>query len=370
MENPSNPEDPLQKLRAELEAARAENERLKARAAAKKAGAVKAKPPPKAVKEAKEPKQEKAAKAPRAARVAKEAKEPKPAAKSKAARTLSRKSPDRAERAAKGKSGQPAKARRKGQQEEARQAAGAEAEVEEPLPRRASGKPHYLVVVESPAKAKTIKKYLGSGYTVKASVGHLKDLPKSKMGVDIEHGFQPEYHVIKTKEKVLHELKRQAQVADKVFLATDPDREGEAIAWHIAEEMNHPETFRVMFNEITEKAVKAAFKDPGRIDQKRVDAQQARRVLDRLVGYKISPLLWEKIRRGLSAGRVQSVAVRLICEREQEIRAFVPQEYWSLHAYLAAALPPEFVATLREKDGQKLVPSTGAETQAIVAELE
>jgi DNA topoisomerase I len=229
-----------------------------------------------------------------------------------------------------------------------------------------------LVVVESPTKVKTIQKYLERGFLVKASLGHLKDLPKSKLGIDVKKSFAPQYVPVRTKMKTLEDLKKVGRRAKALYVATDPDREGEAIGWHIAQELALPpeRVYRVLFNEITEKAVKAAFKSPGRIDQKRVDAQQARRVLDRLVGYKISPLLWERVRRGLSAGRVQSVAVRLICEREREIRAFVPQEYWSLHAYLAAAVPPEFVATLRERDGEKLVPSTEAETRAIVAELE
>jgi DNA topoisomerase I len=229
-----------------------------------------------------------------------------------------------------------------------------------------------LVVVESPTKVKTIQKYLDRGYVVKASLGHLKDLPKSKLGIDVKKSFAPQYVPVRAKAKTLEDLKRAGKKAKALYVATDPDREGEAIGWHIAQEIGLPaeRVYRVLFNEITEKAVKAAFKDPGRIDQKRVDAQQARRVLDRLVGYKVSPLLWEKIRRGLSAGRVQSVAVRLICEREQEIRAFVPQEYWSLHAYLAGTVPPEFVAALREKDGEKIVPSSETATRAIVAELE
>jgi len=230
-----------------------------------------------------------------------------------------------------------------------------------------------LVVVESPTKVKTIQKYLDRGYVVKASLGHLKDLPKSKLGIDLKRGnFVPQYVPVRAKAKTLEDLKKAGKKAKALYVATDPDREGEAIGWHIAQELKIPpdRVYRVLFNEITEKAVKAAFKNPGRIDQKRVDAQQARRVLDRLVGYKISPLLWQKIRRGLSAGRVQSVAVRLICEREQEIRAFVAKEYWSLQAHLAAAVPPEFVATLREKAGEKIVPSTEAETQSIVAELE
>jgi DNA topoisomerase-1 len=229
-----------------------------------------------------------------------------------------------------------------------------------------------LVVVESPTKVKTIQKYLDRGYVVKASLGHLKDLPKSKLGIDVRRSFTPQYVPVRTKMKTLDELKRAGKRAKALYVATDPDREGEAIGWHIAQELGLPaeRVYRVLFNEITEKAVKAAFREPGRIDQKKVDAQQARRVLDRLVGYQISPLLWKKIRRGLSAGRVQSVAVRLICEREQEIRAFVAQEYWSLHAHLTAAVPPEFVATLREKDGEKLVPATEAETQAIIAALQ
>jgi DNA topoisomerase-1 len=229
-----------------------------------------------------------------------------------------------------------------------------------------------LVVVESPTKVKTIQKYLDRRYMVKASLGHLKDLPSSKLGVDVKRNFAPQYVPVRAKAKTLEELKRAAKKVNALYVATDPDREGEAIGWHLAQELRLPadRVYRVLFNEITEKAVKAAFKQPGRIDQKKVDAQQARRVLDRLVGYKISPLLWERVRRGLSAGRVQSVAVRLICEREREIRAFVPQEYWSLHAHLAGSAPPEFVASLREKAGEKLVPSTEAETRAIVAELE
>src|SRR5262249_14918062 len=190
-----------------------------------------------------------------------------------------------------------------------------------PAPRR-SGR--YLVVVESPAKAKTIKKYLGSGYAVKASVGHVKDLPKSKMGIDVEHDFTPEYHVIPSKEKALGELKKAAASAIQVYLATDPDREGEAIAWHLNEGLQHPNAVRVLFNEITKKAIQEAIAHPHALDQKMYDSQQTRRILDRLVGYQISPLLWKKVRRGLSAGRVQSVAVRLIVEREREIKAFVP----------------------------------------------
>jgi DNA topoisomerase I len=231
-----------------------------------------------------------------------------------------------------------------------------------------------LVVVESPAKAKTIKKYLGRGYDVKASVGHVKDLPKSKIGVDVENGFLPQYDVIKGKAKVLSEIKRAARTAERVFLATDPDREGEAIAWHIAEELgvggNDPRVRRVLFNEITKNAIQKAIEKPIDLDRNKFDSQQARRILDRLVGYQISPILWKKVRRGLSAGRVQSVAVRLIVEREREIEAFVPVEYWTLEAELAAKLPPEFRARLSKVDGQKAELKDGATTHALVKDLD
>jgi DNA topoisomerase-1 len=230
-------------------------------------------------------------------------------------------------------------------------------------------KGRYLVVVESPAKAKTIKKYLGSGYTVKASVGHVMDLPKSKMGVDIEHGFKPQYEIVKGKEKVLEEIKKQARSAEKVFLATDPDREGEAIAWHISEVIDHAQAYRVMFNEITKKAIQEAIKNPGPLSKVNFESQQARRILDRLVGYQISPLLWKKVRRGLSAGRVQSVAVRLIVEREKEIKAFVPQEYWTLDAELEGKLPPAFKAKLFRLDGEKVELKDQATTEGLVNEL-
>ena len=198
-----------------------------------------------------------------------------------------------------------------------------------------------LVIVESPAKAKTIGKYLGPDYQVKASMGHVRDLPKSKIGVDVEHGFVPDYQPIKGKEEVISDLKKAAKQSDKVFLATDPDREGEAISWHLKELLELPDdrTYRVTFNEITKKVVNESIAAPRAIDQDLVDAQQARRILDRIVGYQLSPLLWKKIRRGLSAGRVQSVATRLVCEREEEIRAFQPQEYWSLDADLSRISP-------------------------------
>jgi len=228
-----------------------------------------------------------------------------------------------------------------------------------------------LVIVESPAKAKTIKKYLGSGYTVKASVGHVMDLPKSKIGVDVENGFEPVYEVIKGKQKVLAEIKSAAKAADRVFLATDPDREGEAIAWHIQDQISKSKvlTQRVMFNEITKKAIQEAIQHPIALNRPMYDAQQARRVLDRLVGYQISPILWTKVRRGLSAGRVQSVAVRLVVEREQEIGKFLPVEYWSIEADLRAALPPQFRSKLIKVDGEKAELTSGAIAQPLGEEL-
>jgi len=231
-----------------------------------------------------------------------------------------------------------------------------------------------LVVVESPAKAKTIKKYLGRGFEVRASVGHVKDLPKSKIGVDVDRGFRPEYETIKGKTRFLSEIKRAARTAERVFLATDPDREGEAIAWHIAEELGaeggDSRVRRVLFNEITKGAIQKAIEAPLDLDRKKFDSQQARRILDRLVGYQISPILWKKVRRGLSAGRVQSVAVRLVVEREREIGAFVPTEWWSLDAELAAQVPPEFRARLARIDGVKAELKDEAKTRELLAELE
>src|SRR6185503_15289972 len=211
-----------------------------------------------------------------------------------------------------------------------------------------------LVIVESPAKASTINKYLGSDYVVKASLGHVKDLPKSKLGVDIEHDFEPVYEVIPGKEKVIKELRTAAKAADRILLAADPDREGEAICQHLKEILdgNKAEVYRVLFNEITPKAIRAAVEKPGRINQHVVDAQQARRILDRLVGYQISPLLWDKVRRGISAGRVQTVALRLIVEREREVLAFVPEEYWSIIAKLEGREPPQFEARLAKVKGK------------------
>ena len=232
-----------------------------------------------------------------------------------------------------------------------------------------------LVIVESPAKAKTINKYLGRNYSVKASLGHVKDLPKKDLGIDVENGFEPTYEVIPGKTKVVAELKKAGKEADAIYLAADPDREGEAICAHLADVLATNKTqrkkvFRVLFNEITPKAIKAAFEKPGQIDLHLVDAQQARRVLDRLVGYKISPLLWDKVRRGLSAGRVQTVALRLIVERERDIRAFVPKEYWTIHALLAAGEPPTFEAKLAKYKGEDIEISNEAEAQKVVAAVE
>lgn len=213
-----------------------------------------------------------------------------------------------------------------------------------------------LVIVESPAKAKTIGKFLGKGYKIEASMGHVRDLPKSQMGVDIDNNFEPKYITIRGKGDLISKLKKEAKNAQKIYLATDPDREGEAISWHLANLLNisENEKCRITFNEITKNAVKNAIKSPRKIDLDLVDAQQARRVLDRIVGYKISPILWRKVRKGLSAGRVQSVATRLICDREEEIEKFVPEEYWSIEAKLMqqktkAAFEAKFYGTPSEK---------------------
>ena len=241
-----------------------------------------------------------------------------------------------------------------------------------------------LVIVESPAKAKTIQKYLGKGYTVEASLGHVKDLPKSTLGVDIDDEFDTEYIVIPGKEKVVAKLKKLAQSADAVYLAPDPDREGEAIAAHLEEELTENgggkkkkkkradglQIHRVTFNEITQRAVREAFDHPREIDRNLVDAQQARRVLDRLVGYQVSPLLWDKVRRGLSAGRVQTVALRLIVEREREIRAFEKKEYWTIDAHLAGPKPPAFDARFLGKGEEKVEVPNAEEAEKIRIALE
>ncbi|MBO4212207.1 MAG: type I DNA topoisomerase [Oscillospiraceae bacterium] len=230
-----------------------------------------------------------------------------------------------------------------------------------------------LVIVESPSKAKTIGKYLGPDYQVKACMGHLRDLPKSKMGVDLEHDFAPEYIPMKEKADLIRELKKAAEQADTVYLATDPDREGEAISWHIKEllQLSDDKTRRVTFNEITRGVVTKAIQQPRDIDRDLVDAQQARRILDRIVGYQLSPLLWRKIRRGLSAGRVQSVATRLVVERENEIRAFVPEEYWSLDVELACLESAEhFEAHYHGENGKKRVIATQEEAMEIRNDVE
>src|SRR5438876_5829578 len=211
-----------------------------------------------------------------------------------------------------------------------------------------------LVIVESPARAKSINKFIGNDYVVKASVGHVRDLPKSALGVD-EETFEPTYEVLEGKEKVVSELKAAAKKADMVFIASDPDREGEAIGWHVMSLLggDSRKVRRVLFHEITKNAVRKAMDNPIDIDMNKVNAKQARRVLDRLVGYKLSPLLWDKVRRGLSAGCVQSVAMKMIVDREEAIKAFVPVEYWTFAAKLEAGNPPPFIAKLTRVDDKK-----------------
>lgn len=232
---------------------------------------------------------------------------------------------------------------------------------------------HYLVIVESPAKVKTIKKFLGSSYSVAASNGHVRDLPKSQLGIDVEHDYEPKYITIRGKGDILANLRKEAKKADKVYLATDPDREGEAISWHLATalKLDDKKMRRITFNEITKNAVKASLKAPRGIDMNLVDAQQARRILDRMVGYRISPVLWAKVKRGLSAGRVQSVALRLIADREAEIDAFIPEEYWTLDAILHVKgekrpLTAKFYGT----ENQKITISSKEQLDEIVKEIE
>ena len=225
-----------------------------------------------------------------------------------------------------------------------------------------------LIIVESPTKVKTIRKYLGPEYDVRASVGHVKDLPKSKLGIDPEKGFEPTYLVMESKKKVIAELKKAASKVDQILLAPDPDREGEAIAWHIAEEIGKKKIVRrVLFNDLTHDTILHAIAHPQDLDFNRYEAQQTRRILDRLVGYQISPVLWDKVKRGLSAGRVQSVAVRIICEREAEIRAFIPEEYWNLTALLEGSNPPPFEAKLTKIDGKKAKIGNAERSAEIVA---
>ena len=233
------------------------------------------------------------------------------------------------------------------------------------------GKPNNLVIVESPSKAKTIGKYLGPDYVVKASMGHLRDLPKSKMGVDLEHDFTPEYIPVRGKEALIKELKTAAAQAETVYLATDPDREGEAISWHLKELLKLPDekAHRVTFNEITQRVVRESIRNPREIDYNLVDAQQARRILDRIVGYQLSPLLWKKVRRGLSAGRVQSVATRLVVDRENEIRAFEPREYWTLDVRLIRQDKPGSFSARYYGEEKKRELENEAQTQAVIDDI-
>ena len=230
----------------------------------------------------------------------------------------------------------------------------------------------YLVIVESPAKVKTIKKFLGKNYEVMASNGHVRDLPKSQLGFSPENDFEPKYITIRGKGEILAKLRKEVKKADKIYLATDPDREGEAISWHLTKalKLDDKDVSRISFNEITKSAVTTSLKNPREIDMDLVDAQQARRILDRMVGYRISPLLWAKVKRGLSAGRVQSVALRIVCDREEEINAFIPEEYWSLEA----SLLPEgekkpIIAKLMDKNGEKIEITSKEQMDAVLAEL-
>ena len=231
----------------------------------------------------------------------------------------------------------------------------------------------YLVILESPAKIKTVKKILGANYEVCASMGHVRDLPKSSLGIDVEHDYEPKYITIRGKGEVLSNLRKEVKKAEKIYLATDPDREGEAISWHLyhALKLEDKKVYRITFNEITQNAVKESLKNPREIDMNLVDAQQARRILDRCVGYRISPLLWKKIKRGLSAGRVQSVALRILCDREDEINAFIPEEYWSLDANLMLAgekkpVSAKFYGTAKKK----IALTSGEQVEKIKAQLE
>src|SRR5437016_5048208 len=237
-----------------------------------------------------------------------------------------------------------------------------------------------LVIVESPAKAKTIGKYLGKQFTVMASLGHIKDLPKKDLAVDVDHDFTPHYEIIEGKKKLMMELKKAAKGMDSIYLAADPDREGEAICYHLQEELDGvggkgksregaPLVYRVMFNEITQNAIKKAFEKPGVVDLHLVEAQWARRILDRLVGYKISPLLWDKVRRGLSAGRVQTVALRLIVDREREIRAFQKREYWTIDAHLNAKKQPVMAARFTKRNDESLEIANQETAANLVAQL-
>jgi DNA topoisomerase-1 len=229
-----------------------------------------------------------------------------------------------------------------------------------------------LLIVESPTKARTLDRYLGDRFDIRASVGHVKDLPENELGIDIEREFEPRYQVIKGKEKIIRELRKAAKQAESIFLAPDPDREGEAIAWHIAEELrsSRKDIFRVLLNELTRNGIERALQNPGKLNPHKFEAQLARRLLDRLVGYQISPILWDKVRRGLSAGRVQSVALRLVCEREREILAFESEEYWTITALLAGEQPPQFEARLWRKNGKRVKITTEEQALDLVATLQ
>jgi DNA topoisomerase-1 len=228
-----------------------------------------------------------------------------------------------------------------------------------------------LIIVESPTKVKTIKKFLGADFNAVASMGHIKDLPKSKLGIDLEKDFEPSYSAIETKKKTIDELKKAAKSAENIYLAPDPDREGEAIAWHISEVINakNKNIYRVLFNDLTKNTVIEAINHPLQLDFNKYEAQQTRRILDRLVGYQISPVLWDKVKRGLSAGRVQSVAVRMICDREEEINKFVPEEYWNLVAKFEGSNPPPFEAKLLKIAGKKAKVTNGEQAQSLAAEI-
>jgi len=228
-----------------------------------------------------------------------------------------------------------------------------------------------LVIVESPAKAKTLKKFLGTNYKIEASIGHVRDLPKSTLGVDIENDYEPRYITIRGKGDILAKLRKEAKASSKIYLATDPDREGEAISWHLVHALNldAKKVYRITFNQITKDAVKTAIKEARNIDMKLVDAQQARRVLDRVVGYKISPLLWKKVRKRLSAGRVQSVALKLICDREEEVLNFIPEEYWSIDALLSDS-KKTFEVKLHSKNDEKLPLKNEQEVDTHATEIE
>jgi len=243
---------------------------------------------------------------------------------------------------------------------------------EKEKPKKAKASKKHLVIVESPAKAKTIKKFLGNTYKIEASMGHVRDLPKSQLGIDMENDYEPKYITIRGKGELLSKLRREAKSADKVYLATDPDREGEAISWHLLHALNLKEKpiSRITFNEITKNAVKKSISEAREIDMDLVNAQQARRMLDRMVGYTISDLLWQKVKRGLSAGRVQSVALRIICDREEEINSFIPEEYWTITANLTDENKNDIQAKFYGTEGEKIELHNKQQTDEILQNIE